>query len=116
MKRWQALESPAPQTVDTTPTKIDDCYRSTITRDGATVAGSSQLPVHRHFSPEIYLLLNNSKTLPKYVDSTHQTLFSTIGYAMLNRATIAQRATRAVEIRCRLDVVLVRSNGVKEDD
>ena len=33
---------------------------------------------------------------------------------MWNRATIAQRATRAVESRSRLDVVLVRSNGEKE--
>jgi len=49
---------------------VDDCYRTTITRDGATVAGSSQLPVRRHFSPEIYLLLINSETTPEYVEST----------------------------------------------
>ena len=47
----------------------------TITLDGATVAGSSQLPVRRHFSPEIYLLMINSETIPEYVESTRRILF-----------------------------------------
>ena len=59
----------------------------TITLDGATVAGSSQLPVRRHFSPEIYLLTDNSETVPKHVESTRKLYFYTLGYAMLNRAT-----------------------------
>ena len=44
-----------------------------ITLDGATVAGSSQLPVRRHFSPEIYLLMINSETIPEYVESMRRT-------------------------------------------
>ena len=85
----------------------------TITRDGATVAGSSQLPVCRHFSPEIYLLTINSETVPKHVESTRKTLF------LHNRIRYVESRNAQhvlLKSRCRLNVVLVRSNGEKEDD
>jgi len=86
-KRWQAPESPAPQTQR---------------RRRSTVYVTAQLQVHldlvadccRKFttsststrSPET-LLSNNSEPVPKHVESTRKILFCAIGYTMLNRAT-----------------------------
>ena len=92
----------------------------TITLDGATVAGSSQLPVRRHFSPEIYLLTNNSETVPKHVESTRRTLFlhNRIRYVESRNAqrVLPKSQYRRNAILVRSNGGKERSNGVKEDD
>ena len=65
-----------------------------ITRDGATVAGSSQLPVRRHVRQKLFIYRIIRKLVPKHVESTRKIFFCAIGYTMLNRAT----RTRAAEI------------------
>ena len=102
------------QTVDATSTQIDECrllLSPTITRDGATVAGSSQLPVRRHFSPEIYLLTKNSEIILKYAESTRKLLF-------LHDRILYVESRNAQHVlpksQYRRNAILVRSNGEKE--
>ena len=113
LNRRQAPASPAPQTYRRRMTIVVIVIDNTRRRNCKSTWTQLLTVVRRHLSPEIYLLTNNSETVPKHVESTRKTLF------LHNRIRyVESRNAQHVppKSRCRLNVVLVRSNGVKEDD
>ena len=100
-------------TVDSTPTKTDDCHRRSITRNGANRCRKPTTSGRRHPPPKIHLPLKNSETPPNHVEFDAQTPPSTRRTHHVESRNVRHELSKS---QYRANVVSVRSNGEKEDD